>query len=652
MASALYEKLKNQNALPSPAGVALRLLRLAGEEDSTVEAIAATIESDPALAARVLKLVNSPLAGASRRIGSISSAVVLLGLRTLKNLALGISLISNNRAGRCEGFDFEGFWRESIARAVAARHLAARLGGLQADEAFTVGLLGKVGQLALAIAYPDLYAQVLARVQSDDGADLAAVERQMFGADHKELSAEMMGSWYVPEALCDVVRGQSAANAKEASQNAQACRIIAILYLAGLVAKTLNPRQTTLDLRAELDRQAESAGITGEELAGLLDAIKAEWVQTADILSLKPDDAPGPKQTRVEPYYKHNDDGIAPPPEPAAELTCSASADPLRILVVDDDPDSVQLLYEILTSCGYHVLTASGGTEAMAVDHAHAPQMIITDWRMPGIDGLELCRRLRAQEGGRFVYIFMLTADCVKSRAVEALNAGADEFLTKPYNREELLARVRAGERVVRLRGDLATRALEVSECNVKLAAYNEKLQAVASQDELTGLFNRREALLSLAEHWALAVRQGSPLSCIMIDIDRFKRFNDTHGHKTGDLVLAETAHRLRASVRGGEKLCRFGGEEFLIICPGSSAAAAQRLAERLRQAVDSRPIKTKGVECNVTISLGLAERTESMTTSDDLLAAADAALYAAKRAGRNRVHVASACDQSPARTM
>jgi diguanylate cyclase (GGDEF)-like protein len=137
-----------------------------------------------------------------------------------------------------------------------------------------------------------------------------------------------------------------------------------------------------------------------------------------------------------------------------------------------------------------------------------------------------------------------------------------------------------------------------------------------------------------------------------MIDIDRFKRFNDTYGHKTGDLVLIETANRLRTMVRAGEKLCRFGGEEFLIICPNSSADAAQRLAERLRKAVGSRPIKTKGVECSVTISLGVAERTGNMTASDDLLAATDAALYGAKRAGRDRVHVAGARDPSPVGSM
>lgn len=652
MASALYEKLKNENALPSPAGVALRLLRLAGEEDSTVEAIAATIESDPALAARVLKLVNSPIAGMSRRIGSVSSAVVLLGLRTLKHLALGVSLISNNRAGRCENFDFGSFWRESIARAVAAQHLAARLEGLPADEAFTVGLLGKIGQLALAVGYPDQYAQALARARADDAPDLTEIERQMFGTDHNDLSADMMSSWYVPDALCEIVRRQDSPHLTDADARARPGRIHATLRLAGLMAAALNQRQANPDLHTQLEQQARQSEFTPEELDRLLSVVREEWLATTDVLSLTPEQPPASEQTQIDSHSRPDRGNDVVAPSAAGKDARPSTGEPLRILLVDDDPEQLSVLSKYLGDEGYRVMTASNGTEAISVDLAQAPQMIITDWEMPGIDGLELCRRLRTQEGAGLVYILVLTGHSDKIQAVEALNAGADEFLSKPYTRDELLARVRAGQRVVRLKANLAARALEVSECNVKLAAYNERLQTMASQDELTGLFNRREAMLSLAEHWALSTRHNSPLSCVMIDIDRFKRFNDTYGHKTGDLVLIETANRLRTMVRAGEKLCRFGGEEFLIICPNSSADAAQRLAERLRKAVGSRPIKTKGVECSVTISLGVAERTGNMTASDDLLAATDAALYGAKRAGRDRVHVAGARDPSPVGSM
>jgi HD-like signal output (HDOD) protein len=332
MASALYEKLKNENALPSPAGVALRLLRLAGEEDSTVEAIAATIESDPALAARVLKLVNSPIAGMSRRIGSVSSAVVLLGLRTLKHLALGVSLISNNRAGRCENFDFGSFWRESIARAVAAQHLAARLEGLPADEAFTVGLLGKIGQLALAVGYPDQYAQALARARADDAPDLTEIERQMFGTDHNDLSADMMSSWYVPDALCEIVRRQDSPHLTDADARARPGRIHATLRLAGLMAAALNQRQANPDLHTQLEQQARQSEFTPEELDRLLSVVREEWLATTDVLSLTPEQPPASEQTQIDSHSRpdRGNDVVAPSAagKDARPSTGRAAADP------------------------------------------------------------------------------------------------------------------------------------------------------------------------------------------------------------------------------------------------------------------------------------------------------------------------------------
>ncbi|MGQ9648954.1 MAG: HDOD domain-containing protein [Phycisphaerae bacterium] len=639
MPSALYEQLKNENALPSPTGVALRLLQLAGEEDSTVEAIAATIESDPALAARVLKLVNSPIAGTSRRIGSVSRAVVLLGLRTLRHLALSVSLISNNRTGRCENFNFTRFWRESVARAVSAQHLFARLGGLPTDEAFTVGLLGKIGQLALAVGCPDQYAQALA--QADSAPALLEIERNMFGTDHNELSADMMSGWHVPDALCEIVRKQDARHHLDTSAVAPADVTRATLRLADLIAVALNHCEADPDLAARLEHQAGALGLTAAELSRLMDAIREEWLETTAMFLLKPDQVSETEKTRVGSYDRPDRQSDSESPIASEKNARPAAGDPLRILVVEDDPDQLVLLTKCLSEAGYRVMTASNGAEAIAVDLAHAPQMVITDYQMPGMDGLELCRRLRAQEAADLVYIIMLTGYLDRGQMLEALNAGADDVLSKPYGREELLARVRAGRRVVHLKASLAARALEVSARNVKLSAYNDKLQIMASQDELTGLYNRREAMLSLAENWALSLRQNSPLSCVMVDIDRFKRINDTYGHRTGDLVLVETANRLRSTVRAGEKLCRFGGEEFLIICPGSSAQASRRLAERLRKTVASSPVKASGNRCNVTVSLGVAERDEEMTSADDLIAAADAALYAAKRAGRNRVHVA-----------
>jgi len=640
MASLAYQKFKEAHALPSPTGVALELLRLAGDENATIEAITTAVESDPAVSGRLLKLVNSPFAGVPRRITSVSLAVRLLGMRTVKNLALGLSLVSNNRSGRCRTFDYERFWSESLARAVAARAIASLRKDFPPDEAFTTGLLSQVGRLALATVRPDEYTRVLEFVDANDARGLTGAERTAFGIDHDELSAEMMADWRVQDIFCEAVRAQGAPQA-EPTGDTRAHQFARIVHLAGAVASVLVRAETGAGALTAIVDTAADLGVPGEAFQQLFDAIGNEWREAGTIFSVSTREAPPFEQLRAQSHAAetaHDTGGAA---SGAPQTKQPPRADALRILIVDDDPAALRLLEKHLSAAGCRVTTAANGIEALEIDSAQAPQMIITDWMMPEVDGLELCRRLRAGEETGFAYIIVLTASIEENRVVEALEAGADDFLTKPYNRQELLARVRAGERIVRLEAGMAERSREVSRYNARLAAANDQLRVMATTDELTGLANRREALARLGEHWSLAVRHGDPLACIVADIDHFKQFNDTHGHAVGDTVLKTTAHVLRRTARYGEAACRIGGEEFLIICPRSTVPSAEMGAERVRSAVAGHMVEHNGTALSVTLSLGVAERTESMEGPDDLLKAADEALYAAKEAGRNRVCVA-----------
>jgi len=575
-----------------------------------------------------------------RRITSVSLAVRLLGMRTVKNLALGLSLVSNNRSGRCRTFDYERFWSESLARAVAARAIASLRKDFPPDEAFTTGLLSQVGRLALATVRPDEYTRVLEFVDANDARGLTEAERTAFGIDHDELSAEMMADWRVQDIFCEAVRAQGAPQA-ESPGDTRAHQFAPILHLAGAVASVLVRAETGPGaLTATVDTAAD-LGVPGEAFQQLFDAIGNEWREAGTIFSVSTREAPPFEQLRAQSHAAetaHDTGGAA---SGAPQTKQPPRADALRILIVDDDPAALRLLEKHLSAAGCRVTTAANGIEALEIDSAQAPQMIITDWMMPEVDGLELCRRLRAGEETGFAYIIVLTASIEENRVVEALEAGADDFLTKPYNRQELLARVRAGERIVRLEAGMAERSREVSRYNARLAAANDQLRVMATTDELTGLANRREALARLGEHWSLAVRHGDPLACIVADIDHFKQFNDTHGHAVGDTVLKTTAHVLRRTARYGEAACRIGGEEFLIICPRSTVPSAEMGAERVRSAVAGHMVEHNGTALSVTLSLGVAERTESMEGPDDLLKAADEALYAAKEAGRNRVCVA-----------
>ena len=328
-----------------------------------------------------------------------------------------------------------------------------------------------------------------------------------------------------------------------------------------------------------------------------------------------------------------------------------SAADPqqVRVLVVDDDPATVQLLTGCLTEAGYDVLTARNGAEGLRILATDGAPVVIAERVAPEMDGLQLCRAIREHEGIPFAYIMMVTVRSDEEALIEAFEAGVDDFLTKPVCRGELLARMRAAERVLRLHQDAERKRLEAHLANARqaltqqeLEEANKTLNRMAITDELTGLLNRREAMARLEEYWGAAQRHGHPMACIALDIDHFKCFNDSHGHAVGDLVLKEVAGILRSTARRDERVCRVGGEEFLILCPHATEAQAANGAERIRQAIESHVVASGDLELNVTISSGVAQRTPETMSPDDLLRAADDALYSAKKAGRNRVCLAS----------
>lgn len=309
-----------------------------------------------------------------------------------------------------------------------------------------------------------------------------------------------------------------------------------------------------------------------------------------------------------------------------------------KILVVDDVADNVKLLSYDLEDAGYEVLTAYSANEALDHIRKEGPQILVTDWMMPEMDGIDLCKAIRKNEESGFVYIIMLTAIRDKERLVEAFDAGANDFLSKPFHTQELLARVNAGVRIVRLESDLATKRLEIHKGNAELAVVNEKLNRLATTDELTGLSNRREAIRILIDQWVASDRHGEHMSCIMFDIDHFKLCNDTYGHDMGDAVLRNIAKMFKQSIRAGEYIFRMGGEEFLMICPHTNLQMATKAADRIRAYIESHTVCFNDIKLQITISAGVAQRNDAIKNPDILLKRADQALYEAKQNGRNRV--------------
>jgi diguanylate cyclase (GGDEF)-like protein len=313
----------------------------------------------------------------------------------------------------------------------------------------------------------------------------------------------------------------------------------------------------------------------------------------------------------------------------------------------------LEFLTDFLKSAGHELLCAADGVTALQIFSEQAPRIVISDWILPGMDGLELCRRIRATESGKYVHFIMLTERTEKANVAEAFEAGVDDYIGKPFDRSELLGRLRAGLRSAWLHDELARKNEESWEVNSQLARLNESLQKAATTDELTGLPNRRMAITRLEEQIALADRYAGPLAVAIVDIDRFKQVNDTFGHDAGDMVLRHVAAHLQANVRPTDTVGRIGGEEFLMIFPAQTAQEAAHCAEHCRAAVASQRFTFGTQQVGVTISIGVAARRTQTIERSELLKEADRALYAAKTAGRNAVNLggsnlAASADSAP----
>ncbi|HEX2190587.1 MAG TPA: diguanylate cyclase [Longimicrobiaceae bacterium] len=310
-----------------------------------------------------------------------------------------------------------------------------------------------------------------------------------------------------------------------------------------------------------------------------------------------------------------------------------------RILVVDDHPDNVEIIDARLSSRGYLIETASNGQEALARVHANPPHLILCDVMMPVMDGYEVSRRVKNDETLPYIPIILVTARDSTADKVEGLEAGADDYLTKPINFPELEARVRSMLRIKRLQDELDLKNRELERANQELEVANRKLRKLSITDGLTELFNHRHVHELLHEEFERSRRSGEPMAVAMIDLDRFKAVNDTYGHPTGDVILYETARIIRETAREIDMVGRYGGEEFIAILPNTDEEDAGKFAERVRRSVEGYVFRDEAHEVRMTASSGVASFPGlDIDAPETLLKRADAALYAAKESGRNRV--------------
>ena len=303
----------------------------------------------------------------------------------------------------------------------------------------------------------------------------------------------------------------------------------------------------------------------------------------------------------------------------------------MRILIADDELVSRRKLRAVLAKWGHDVVSVEDGSAALELlKGPNAPRIGLLDWVMPGKNGVDVCRAIRSDRPEPYTYMLLLTAKDAKENIVEGLESGADDYLIKPWDPDELKARLRTGQRILQLED--------------RLVEARETMRFKATHDHLTFLLNRGAIVDLLERELVRTVREKGCTIVILGDLDRFKSINDTHGHLVGDEVLRETARRLLGSVRSYDFVGRYGGEEFLLVLNNCDTAQALLRAEEIRKAVAESPIQTARGPISVTLSMGvLSSRDWIQHSPGEILCEVDAALYRAKASGRNRSEFARA---------
>jgi diguanylate cyclase (GGDEF)-like protein len=625
-----FEQLKANGELPSPKGSALAIIRLTQREDASFSELANAVKTDPAFVGRLIKTANGANIGRRRPVASIQEALTVLGMPAVRTLALGFSLVSGYRSGNCRNFDYGQYWSKSLVRAIALQAVTARTQNLSAEEAFCFGLLSNIGDLALATLYPEEFSRILAESENSPRSVLLSRERSAFVLDSNALTAAMLQDWGLPKPFVGVVGFVDRPENSVFPEGSRQAAMLQALVLAQYIAEVcIAPEEARRSMVPQLYMLGSRISLDSETITQMCDQVVVDWQEWGALLSV---DA-----AALPPFEE-----LSKPPPPPKVVSTSSDTPPdehhsMRVLVVDDDSSMRAVLSALLAKAGHEVFVAANGRQAFEMALDLRPQIMIADWMMPEMDGLELTVALRQTRIGRGVYIMLLTGLEDDARLVEAFEAGADDFISKPLKPRVLEARLRAGQRVVLLQQEIERDRTDIQRFAAELAVTNRRLQEMAQTDSLTGMPNRRYAMDRLQQEWAEAVRTNRSLACLVVDLDGFKGINDSNGHDIGDAALRMASTAMKNALRVNDVVCRTGGDEFLAICPDTSLEAALVCADRVRSAVAAARIPLPIGELGMSVSIGVAIRENDMAGPDALVKVADQGVYLAKDAGRNQ---------------
>jgi len=640
------QQLNATGDLPSPKGAALAIIRLTRKDDLSLAELARVIKTDPAFVGRLVKAANGSALLPGRPIVSVQDALMVVGLPAVRNMALGFSLLSNYRNGRCENFDYERYWSGALLMAIGCQSLAKRLPCASPDEMFCLGLLARIGELAMATLFPAEYSEVLVEARATDADGLVALEHNAFAMTHRELSAAMMGDWGMPRVFQEVAYHFESPGGAPFGEGSRDTSILRLTCLAAEIAQYCLADPAARPVVMEhVEHVAAEVDLDASALETVIEEITKAWVEWGKLLQVA---THVPTQTRAasNPAGKGGE-GRAAGSDNVSNVAARRGIS-MRVVVVERNAEVRDALRGVLERSGHCVFESDDGRHGLELALEVQPQMMLVDAQLSGIDGVALTRALRQTRIGRSIYILLLTSVEDDERLIEAFENGVDDFISKPIRSRVLAARLRAGHRVIRLQQEIERDREEIRRFAAELAVTNRRLQEVALTDQLTGLRNRRYAIDRIAQEWAASIRSRRPLSCMVVDLDSFKQINDTHGHDVGDAVLKHASASINASLRSQDVVARTGGDEFLVLCPDTDLQAALRCAERIRQAVYANEVHVNGLHLRMSISVGVAQRDGSMADPDAMTKRADQGAYVAKAQGRNQVATVQHAPEAP----
>ena len=664
------DEIKAMDEFPLPKGPALALIRLTQREFVSLAVVAHAIKADPTFAVRAIKVANG-IAGADHGpVVSLRDAVDVLGVPPVRSLAMGFSLLENYRGEPCHGFDGTRFWARSLARAVALQLLVASRPDLPRAEAFSVGLLSRLGELVLATVFPQAFSSLPQRREAEG--NIARMERELMGCDAASLSAAILLEYNLSEIYADAVESLDGSTAPDGAPGNADPKPRQLLRLADHIGKIcVAPEASWRAMMPALFEMGEALSLDATELIALCHRAAHEWREWGASLALDTGPMPrfeqieltplpavaaalvmeAPLATTAEPETSAHSAAaissttslavpaaaptVAGPSSPAP--AAAGRADALHILLVGDEARVRQPLRAQLTAAGHRLVEVDDGRQGLATAIELQPQVVLVDAAAAELDGIELVRTLRQFKAGRGIHALLLGDPSDEEQLVRAFEAGADGFLALPPSPRVLAAHLLAGLRVAGLREDLRRDQEELRRVSAELSASNQKLREAGMMDMLTGCPNRRYAMDRIHQEWAMAVRTERPLACMVVDMDNLKQINDHHGHEAGDRALKLVASAFKGEMRAQEVLARSGGDEFIVICPDTSLGAALACAERMRAAAAAQPIVGGALPVHTSVSIGVAVRDSSTADPEALIRLADQSAYLAKR-DRNAV--------------